>query len=70
MYRDADLLLGAYYVPLEYDEALIRQVGTAAVLLAIGCAPELYCCYSSAQPQLCLTLDACKVCALRCDLAV
>lgn len=49
VYSDADLLLGAYSVPLEYDPDLIRQVppGTAAVaacfLHAVGWQLVAFC---------------------------
>jgi hypothetical protein len=34
VYRDSDLLLGSYNVPLEYDPDLIAQVTAAAPFLA------------------------------------
>jgi hypothetical protein len=42
VFGDADLLLGSYNVPLEYDPDLIAQVGVGAVVLLVlrdcGCA--------------------------------
>ncbi len=45
VYRDADLLLGAYNVPLEYDEGLIRQV--LLLVVVIGFALHWYCCWNA-----------------------